>query len=105
MLGNIVPYPLPDVRTIEVPDPIINGLLVGALIGTLVGSIPAWDVQRSRSSALVSTLIVGGLGAAGGAYFDLLREGRKTVYKGAVVVSLTPVVVPRTFAFSASLRW
>ena len=33
MLVSDVSYPLEDVRLIEVPDPIINGLLVGALIG------------------------------------------------------------------------
>lgn len=105
MLGNTVTYPFTDVRRIEVPDPIINGLLVGGLMGTLVGSIPAWDVHRSRSSAFISTLAGAGVGAAGGAYFDYLRQGRKMVLKNAVIVSVAPIVLPTTFAFNATVRW
>jgi hypothetical protein len=105
MLGNTVMYPMMDLRRIEVRDPIINGLLVGGLMGGLVGSIPAWDVGRSRSSAVTWTLVGTSLGAAGGAYVDLLREGRKMILKNSVAASIAPVVSPKVVSLNASFRW
>ena len=100
MLVSDVSYRIEDVRLIEVPDPIINGLLVGALIG----SLSAWDVERPRSTALVWTLAIGGLGAAGGGFGDFLRQGRKTIYKGSAIVSVAPVAVPRGVALTAAIH-
>lgn len=75
-------YPFQDLRLIEKPDSIANGVIVGALIGLLAGSLPAWDADRSRSSAAMWTAIGGGLGAAAGGYADSLREGRTTIFRG-----------------------
>lgn len=105
MAGSTVPYRFGELRLIEVPDPIINGVLVGGLIGALGGSMPAWDADRPRSTAAIWTAAGCGLGALLGGYFDHLREGRKRIFRGGTIASIAPDIRPRTLAVSASIRW
>jgi hypothetical protein len=94
ILGDVKAYRWPEIRRIEAPDSIANGLIIGAIFGGLVGY------------ALDHPFVFGGIGAAMGGWGDHLREGRKVIYTGASpTVSVSPAFGPKTIGVSAVVRW
>jgi hypothetical protein len=94
ILGDVKAYRWPEIRRIEAPDSIANGLIIGAIFGGLVGY------------ALNHPFVFGGIGAAMGGWGDHLREGRKVIYTGASpTVSVSPAFGPKAIGVSAVVRW
>jgi hypothetical protein len=87
---NATPVPPANVSRIEAklgaPDPVMNGLAVGAGIGGLTGLVLAASLagysDSPRPSALPAVLIGGGIGAAAGAVIDytVVRRAWKVLW-------------------------
>lgn len=83
------------IREIKLPDPLWNGMLVGAAIGT---GLATWDYMIDSSepgNAVVFTLAIG-LGTAIGAGIDALRtKGGRLLYaspRQTVAIRLSPLL-------------
>lgn len=104
MLGRVSAYPWADIRLIEVPDSIKDGMVLGGIIGGLaLANMPS---QRTAGHVAPWALLGAGLGAAAGAYGDYLREGREIILRNNVIASrITPMLFPGTIGVNAVLRW
>jgi hypothetical protein len=105
--------PVADVRKIEAPDRIIDGVLRGTVIGLTAG-IPAFIGALSWDDDPGFALMVGlgwsgigaGMGAVIGAVADSFHEGRRVVYDaGQSSVTFSPIVSRRGAGIGAVIRW
>lgn len=104
MLGRVAKYPWAEIRMIEVKDSLKNGAILGGIIGGLaLAQIPS---PRTPTNLTAYALLGAGLGAATGAYFDFLREGREEILRShSGTASLAPMFLPKTVGLSAVLQW
>jgi hypothetical protein len=84
------------VREIRLPDPLWNGMLIGAAVGT---GLATWDYMIDPSepgNAVVFTVAIG-LGSAIGAGIDAFRtKGGKLIYASSRQTAAMPPLLERT---------
>lgn len=103
-----------EVRLIQAPDSIVDGVVKGAIYGGLAGAIPAAVFMGSYGECPCSTsggIVMGytalgaGIGAVIGAAVDGNRIGRRQLYKASPTVALAPLLLPGRVAVTAAVRW
>ena len=104
ILGDVKVYRWPQIRTIEVRDPLKDGMILGGIIGGFaLANIPS---SRTAGSVAAYAALGVGLGFAAGGYGDHLREGRDQIYRNiSPIHSIAPFLSPKTVALTAMLRW
>lgn len=82
---HITPFPWPQVRLIETPDSIRNGLFKGAIIGGLSGLALAIANDCSSNECGEAFYVPGGaaIGAGAGMGIDLLLHKRRVLYRAS----------------------
>jgi len=112
--GQRVVMPWSRVRQVQRPDPVLNGLVVGALIGfggglglaIGQGYFGGGDESSDAGSGLGMAMAYAGIGAAAGVALDAALGKRQTIYRsGSATVSMAPLAVRRGGGLRFNLRW
>jgi hypothetical protein len=110
-----------DIRRIERPDSLRNGLAIGTASGAIPGAVFGAIIgnllcEESGGCAVVGALAFGGIGAGIGALTGLLidsfRDGRQVVYDerpSRTALTIMPIAggrgTPRPYGMAARIAW
>lgn len=114
--GVLTTLALSDIRRIEAPDKVFDGIRKGALIGASAG-LPLFvygmtacgnDSECEGYAALFGFAWSGigsGVGALIGGIVDSLHEGRRTIFEGTSPFTVAPMITRHGAGIGAVIRW
>ena len=114
--GALTTLSLADIRRIEAPDKVFDGIGKGALIGASAG-LPLFiygmtacgnDSECAGYAALYGFAWSGigaGVGALIGGIADSLHEGRRTIFEGPSPLTVAPMITRHGAGIGAVIRW